>query len=48
MGGGGPEDLTGGGICYIGEINIGVPPGLGGTFDWGVGGLYKSLKCYSR
>ena len=33
-------------MYYIGEINKGVPPGLGGTFDLGGGGwgLYKSLN----
>ena len=24
-------------MYYIGEINTGVPPGLGGTFNWGGG-----------
>ena len=26
-------------MYYIGEINKGVPPGLGGTFDLGGGGV---------
>ena len=33
MGDGVPEDLWV--ICYIGEINTGVPPGLGGYLRFG-------------
>ena len=37
---------------YIGEINTGVPPGLGGgNSDFGGGecwGLYKSLEMYNN
>ena len=45
LGWGGQEDFFGV-MYYIGEINTGVPPGLGVPSIWGVGGLYKSLICH--